>query len=69
MTKIWQRLRDEPAMLYALAEVAIAALLAFGFHLDGEQVAALLAVAAVLTGLGTRQAVTPVHRAGKGEQR
>lgn len=67
MTKIWQRLREEPAMLYALAEVAIAAGLAFGADLTGEQVAAVLAVAAVLTGLGTRQVVTPAHRAGRGE--
>lgn len=62
MRAIWKRLLDEPAMLYALAEVGIAALLAFGTELTGEQVAAILGIVAVLTGIGTRQAVVPTRK-------
>ena len=51
------RFRNEPALIYALIEVLIALGVAFGLNLTGEQVGAVTAVVAVLTGVGVRQAV------------
>ena len=51
------RFRNEPALIYALIEVLIALAVAFGLNLTGEQVGAVTAVVAVLTGVGVRQAV------------
>lgn len=62
MKTIWNRILNEPAMVYACVEAVLAAVLAFGFDLSGEQVATILGIAAVLTGIGTRQMVVPERR-------
>lgn len=49
------RFRNEPAVVYGLIEAVIALVIAFGLDLTGEQVAGIMAVVAVLTGVGVRQ--------------
>lgn len=51
------RLKNEPALIYGLVEAVIALVIAFGLNLDGDQVAAIMAVVAILTGVGVRQTV------------
>lgn len=59
MDGILERLKTEPAVVFSLVEALIVLAVAFGLDLSGEQVAALVAVLAVLTGVGTRAKVTP----------
>ncbi len=54
---MWERLKNEPAVLFSFVEALIALLIAFGLELTGEQTAAVVAVIAVLTGVGVRQTV------------
>lgn len=54
MNRIIERLRNEPAYVFALVEALVAAFVAFGLDLSGEQVAGVMAVVAVLTGVGVR---------------
>ena len=59
MNNIIERLKTEPAVVFATLEALIVLGVAFGLDLSGEQVGALVAVLAVLTGVGTRAKVTP----------
>lgn len=49
------RIRNEPAVAYALVQALIALFVSFGLDLSGEQVAGIMAVVAILTGVGVRQ--------------
>ena len=51
------RLRNEPALIFSLVEAVVALAVAFGLQLTGEQVGAIMAVVAVLTGVSVRAAV------------
>lgn len=55
MTDLGWRVRNEPAVLFSLVEALIALAVAFGLDLSGEQVAGVMAVVAILTGVGVRQ--------------
>lgn len=54
MNRIVERLKNEPAYVFALVEALVAAFVAFGLDLTGDQVAGVMAVVAVLTGVGVR---------------
>ena len=56
LTGLWGR---EPAMVLALVQAVLVVLLAFGLKLTTDQVAAIVAVSAVVLGLLTRTQVTP----------
>lgn len=55
MTRIIARLKNEPAVVYSLVEALLVLAVSFGLDLSAEQVGAIVAVLAVLTGVGTRQ--------------
>ena len=49
----------EPAAILAAIQTGIAAFVAFGLDLSGDQVAAVMAVSGAILGLITRSKVTP----------
>lgn len=54
---MFDRLRNEPALLGSLVEAVIALAFAFGWiDWTGEQVGAVMAIVALLTGVSVRQA-------------
>jgi len=57
VTAIWDR---EPVAILAVVEVIIAAVVAFGLDLTGEQVAAVVSLSAALLGVTARANVTPM---------
>jgi hypothetical protein len=59
---IWKRLTEEPALLAALLEVAVAGVGAWGLDLTVEQLSWLYMLIAVLTGVGVRQSVVPMTK-------
>ena len=59
MNAILDRIKEEPAMFYALISALITMAVAFGLNLTTDQMAAVLAPVAILIGLLTRSVVTP----------
>lgn len=62
MTAILDRIKEEPAMFYALVSALITMAVAFGLNLSTDQMAAVLAPVAILLGLLTRSVVTPTAK-------
>ncbi len=54
---IWRR---EPVLFLVAVQAVVGLAVAFGASIDGEQVAAVNAVAAAVAGLVARQRVTPM---------
>ena len=54
------RMSQEPVMVLAVVQAALALAVSFGLGLTGDQVGALLAVTAAVLGLIARQKVSPV---------
>lgn len=54
---MWERIRNNPAIMFSLVEAVVALAVAFGLQLTGEQVGAIMAVVAILTGVGVRASV------------
>jgi uncharacterized membrane protein len=62
MNAILDRIKEEPAMFYALVSALITMAVAFGLNLSTDQMAAVLAPVAILLGLLTRSVVTPTAK-------
>lgn len=65
---MWSYIKSEPAALMGLLGTIIALVTAFGLELTGKQVGAIMAVAAALLSIVTRQMVTPVSKLLKKKQ-
>jgi hypothetical protein len=61
MSKILDKVRDEPAVAVGLVQAVLALFLAFGVPLTDEQVGAILAVSAAVLALVVRRRVVPAH--------
>lgn len=53
---------NEPVAVQAVVTAAIALVTAFGFHLSGEQIGAIMAFVAAVLALFTRRKVTPTAK-------
>lgn len=56
---IWERVRNEPALVTGIVSAAIALAISFGFGLSEQQVGAIMAFVVAILSVVTRQAVTP----------
>lgn len=54
------RIKAEPAVVVSLVSALLALAVAFGAHLSGEQIAAIVAPIQIVAGLFIRSKVTPV---------
>lgn len=61
MKRIWAR---EAALLLAAVQASLAVVVSFGLQLTPEQVGSIMALAAALVALITRQQTKPGRRAG-----
>ncbi len=52
----------EPVMYLAVIEAALALVAGFGFSLDGQQIALIMALAAAVLGFIARSQVTPTEK-------
>ncbi len=57
---MWQRILDEPVAVGALLRALLLALMAFGFTITNEQMAAVMLVVELALALFTRAKVTPM---------
>lgn len=62
MTAIFDRIRNEPALVTGVVSALIALGVSFGLDLSGEQTGAIMAAVAAVMALVVRQQVTPVNR-------
>lgn len=62
MTGIKGLITQEPVMLQSLVQVTIALVTVFGFELNADQIAAIMAFTAVLLAVIARAYVTPTAR-------
>ena len=53
------RMDREPVIILAVVQAFLGLVIAFGFDMDGEQVAAIMAVSAAILGFVARKKVTP----------
>ncbi len=60
LTAIWDRITNEPVLVLAVVQAALALAVGFGLGWTGEQVALVLALTAALLGFVARRQVTPV---------
>lgn len=59
MSRIWNRIQHEPALLVGLVTAVLSLLVAFGVDLSDERQAAIIAVVIAVGAIIVRQAVTP----------
>lgn len=59
---MWDRIRNEPALISGLVTALVALGVAFGFDLTPEQVGAIAAAVAALLAVVVRHEVTPMNR-------
>ena len=58
---MFERIKNEPAVVAGLVQAVLALLVAFGLDLTGEQIASVLAVTAAGLALFVRSQVAPVR--------
>lgn len=56
---MWEKIQHEPVAMQALIQTMIAMICAFGVKMNGQQIAAVLAVTQAILALVARQMVTP----------
>jgi hypothetical protein len=61
MESMWDRIKNEPALVTGLVEAVIALVTGFGLHLSAGQIAGIMALTAALLALFVRTQVTPVR--------
>ena len=54
---MWERIKNEPAIVAALVQAVLGLAVAFGLELTDEQMGAIMAVSAAVLGLFVRQSV------------
>lgn len=62
MATIQQRIKREPALITGLVGALIAAGVAFGLDLSGDQTSAIMGVTVAVLAFVTRQQVTPADK-------
>lgn len=62
LKKLWDKVANEPVLIYNLVNVCLVAGVTFGMDLSGEQVAALMAVTTAVLNVVARQMVTPTRK-------
>jgi hypothetical protein len=59
MSAIWERIKKEPSLLFALVNATLALVVLFGLPLSEEQSAGIIVFVNAVVGILTRQSVTP----------
>jgi acid phosphatase family membrane protein YuiD len=59
---MWERIKNNPAMVVATVEAVIVLFAAFGLKLSAEQVASIIALLTLVLGWFVRSQVTPTRK-------